>query len=274
MEKLIINNEGIFVQVYNDNLKRVELERVTSEIQYHYNDLLELSDDLTFGKLFEALEVFLDEFDRDFMADTRKWPLKPYFDWVKKDKKDEEQNLTEIFFEWVNDCMTTLDRKSGKNQTTWSSYLAMSALGKDESGEIITYSTSFVDLCDLKDLPVKIRKICTLDEYNSNSGETKKLFEYDSEVTFREFLSALFHEITFYGSPDTQKEERDEIFGKENFFDGMTEEEMMEQSTPFYEIQLEWLDEELKEALAEENFEWAKRVQDEIDLVKKENDLS
>lgn len=40
----------------------------------------------------------------------------------------------------------------------------------------------------------------------------------------------------------------------------------------FSKIQLEWLEEELQEALSEENYQWAKNVKKEIERVKKEED--
>jgi hypothetical protein len=256
MENIIISGDGIFVREFNENLKIVELVPISEELSYYYRDVVELSDDLTFGGLFAQLEPYLDKFESHFLAETRKWPLQPFFDAIKGDVK-EDLNFTEIQFSWTYDYYEYSNRKTGEVEKSLDEYIHVGALGQVDENGVGNYSISFVELNNIKNVPVKIIKDCSI----SKKYEKSPILEFEKEMNLRDLIGALFHEITFYGSPERTKEQLEILSEKCD----IGEESGM---IPWENIQLEWLEEELEEALEVENYEWAQRVRIEIEKLK------
>lgn len=260
MENIIISNDGIFIREFNDNLECWETNKISEELSYYYKDSVKLDPNLTFGGLFAQLEPYLFKLEEHFMSETRKWPLKPFFDAIKGEIK-EDLNFTEIQFSWSYDYFEYLDRKTGKTEKSLDNYIHLGALGVVDEHGIGNYSLSFVELNNIKNVPVKIIKECKI------SGKDRKtILEFEREMNLYEFIGALFNEITFYGSPTKAQEQLDILNERCNkVYD---ESELI----PWEDIQLEMLEEELLEALAEEDYEWAERVRLEMEKVKDKND--
>ena len=84
-----------------------------------------------------------------------------------------------------------------------------------------------------------------------------------------ELIACLFNEITFYGSPKTTEETSEELEESVKAIDGADRNDETK-FIPFSKIKLEWLEKELREALSEENYQWAENVRKEIERIKKE----
>ena len=264
--EITLNKNGLFTSEYDDNLKINKLTPIEN-LRYHYNDILVLSPGLTYGEVMSVLESHKDILETDFIADTRGWPLQPYFDWIKEEKT-EDLDFKHIDFEWINDCHSYMDRKRGVKETNLWTYLSMGAKGNDG----INYSLSFTSMNNLKDVPVVLTKECDLSIFDSEKGEMVNLLKYTHETKLREFIAALLSEITFYGDPENIKKQKEELVERSDELENLTPEELVEATTPWEVVQLGWLEDELKEALTEENYEWAGRVRDEISKVQKEYD--
>jgi len=273
MEIITIQNNGLFIKSFNENIKNYESSEVTSDIKYHYNDIVEFGEDLTLEGLFNTLEPFVDILNDDFSADTRKWPLKPFFDSIKNDPK-EKTEIKEVKFEWINECISYVDRKTGKQKSTLYNSLQMCGVGMNSKNEPEHYSLGFISLNDIKYAKLHAIKECSIEQYDSDTRERKIILEYEKDITLRELISTLLYEITFYGSPENMKQEEDhlkEMLKKsDEEFAQMIEENSFEKSTVIEDFQIEMLKDELQEALDEENFEWAKRVKEKIEQIQKE----
>ncbi len=257
MENIIITNDGFFVQEYNSNLNILEVLPISEELSYYYSNLVELSPDLTFGGLFKTLEPYIHKLEDHFLADTRKWPLLPYFEAIKSDVK-EDLGFMAIQFSWSYDYWEHFDRKAGKIEKYLDNYIHLNGLGEDPEHGIINYSLSFVELNNIKNVPVKIIRECQI--YGTDHKTI--VLEFEKDIKLRDFIGGLLHEITFYGSPDQMKEKSNILLERSKNFD-------ISESISWESIQLQWLAEELGEALEEEDYEWADRVRKEIEKVSK-----
>jgi len=261
MENLIIKKEGIFTHEFNENLKITEVVPLSQPLSYYYRDLVELEPDLTIGDLFQVLEPYLPKLEDHFRSETRGWPLQPFFESIKGEV-EEDLKFTEIQFSWTYQYFEYLDRKTGITDKSLENYIHISALGETDENGIENYSLSFIKLNNIKGVSVKIIKktqIC-----NGYSAKDP-ILEFEKGMNLFEFLGALFHEITFYGSPERAQEQLkildercDQIYGDSELI-------------PWETIQLEMLEEELVEALEIEDYEWAERVRLEIERIKDEN---
>lgn len=129
-------------------------------------------------------------------------------------------------------------------------------------------ATSFMDIQNLRDVPVMFDTHCEISVWNAETKQHNTLFAFEDGIALRELIACLFHEITFYGSPKHAKERSEELVKRAKETDRNDETKFI----PFSKIQLEWLEDELKEALSEENYQWAENVQEEIERIKKEKD--
>jgi hypothetical protein len=256
MDNVIITNDGLFIQEYNEDLEVLETNRIVKDLSFYYKNYVELSPDLTFGGLLNTLEPHINNLEEHFMADTRRWPLKPFFDCMKNDIT-EDLKFTEVNFSWIYEYYEHLNRRSGIVEKTMDEYIYLTAFGNDND----RYSISFIELNNLKNIPVKINNRCKV------YGTDRKtiILEFDKDIRLNEFISALLSEITLSGSPERMKNQLDFLI-KERF--NYDESELI----LWEDIQLEWLDKELETAISEEEHEWAERVRLKIEEVEKKKE--
>lgn len=271
-EVIHLKKDGFYISEYNENLKKTELVEIDNPFWYYYNHELILDKNITYGAIFSNLEPYLDKLEEHFLAETRGWKAKEWFDEIKKDKtKEEEVKFFEIRFGWHIDAHSIFDRETSEYDNSLIKYLSFSAMAKStetENGEE-RYGTSFIDIQNLRDLPVVFDKHCEISVWNPETKKNDVLFEYEDDITLRELIACLFNEITFYGGPKNTKEEWKEL---EKRLKETDEADRNDETKfiPFSKIQLEWLEEELQEALAAENYQWADNVRKEIERVKSE----
>lgn len=262
-----IKKDGFYSSEYNENLKKAELVKIDRPFWYYYNHELILDEGITFGDIFLNLEPYLDRLEEHFLAETRGWAMKEWFEELKKDKTEEDVEFFEIRFNWCIDAHTYFDRKTSEYENSLTKYLSFSAMAKSaesENGEE-RYATSFMDIQNLRDVPVVFDKHCEISIWNMETKKHDILFEFEDGITLRELIVCLFNEITFYGNPEHAKEQSEEL-------EKRVKETDETKSISFSEIQLEWLEDELQEALSEEDYHWAENVRKEIKRIKNEED--
>ncbi|MFB2119790.1 hypothetical protein [Parapedobacter sp. 2B3] len=268
-----LKKNGFYTSEYNENLKKAELVKIDRPFWYYYNHELILDEGITYGDVFSNLAPYLDKLEEHFLAETRGWKMKDWFEEIEKDKTKEDVKFFEIRFGWHIDAHTYFDRKTSKYDNSFTKYLGFSAIAKSaerENGEE-RYATSFVDIQNLRDVPVAFDKHCEISVWNAETKQHDTLFEFEDGITLRELIACLFNEITFYGDPKHTKEEFEKLeksIEETEEADGNDEAKFI----PFSNIQLEWLEEELQEALAEENYQWAENVRKEIKRIKEEDE--
>ena len=199
--------------------------------------------------------------------------MKLWFDEMKKEKTKDDGQFFEIRFAWHFDTFIYFNKKTSQNENSLSKYLTFSAMAKSDERENREerYSTSFSDIQNLRDLPVAFDYNCELSIWNPETKKLDILFTFEENITLRELIACLFNEITFYGDPESTNEQ------KEKLNESLKEYEDLDRNDetkfiPFSKIKLEWLEKELKEALSEENFEWAENVRKEIKRIENEED--
>ena len=268
-----LKKDGFYTSEFNENLKKPELVKIENPFWYYYNHQITLDDNITFGDLFSNLEPYLDKLEEHFLAETKGWKMKLWFDEMKKDKTKEDIQFFEIRFSWHFDPFFYLNRKTSQYENSLSKYLSFSAMEKSEEAESgeERYSTSFSDIQNLRDIPVVFDKNCEITIWNQETKKSDSLFKFEEEITLRDLIACLFNEITFYGDPEStqeQKEKLDESIKEIDSADRNDETKFI----PFSKIKLERLEKELQEALSEENFEWAENVRKEIKRIENEED--
>lgn len=266
-----LQKDGFYISEYNENLKKTELIKIENPFWYYYNHELVLGENIVYGDIFTNLEPYLGKLEEHFLADTKGWEMQDWFDEIKKEKTKEEVKFFEIRFSWYIDAFIHFDRKTSQNENSFDKYLSFSAIAKSTENEIEeeNYGISFIDIQNLRDIPVTFDRKCEIILWNPETKKRDNIFEFDTGITLREFIACLFHEITFYGSPKSTKNEwkkLEENIEEYNQYDKDDETKFI----PFSKIKLEWLEKELEEALSEENFQWAENVRKEIDQIKKE----
>lgn len=270
---IIINKKGIFTQKYNDNLKIHEIVSLDNPLPYYYKTSISFEEGTTFGDLMSHLEPHCKMLEEHFMSDTHLWPLKPFFDYIKSNEEEpiefeDKTVLKYLVFRWCAQCYEMIDRRTGKQDNSLDIYLHMSGLTEKDSEE--TYSLSFTSAKQMRELLMIQDNSCNISTLRE--GKMVDLFNFNRDITFGELLSCIFHELTFFGSPESQKEEMENIMKGHDEIKDMTDEERESDCIPFEEIQIEWLNEEMKEALSEENYEWAERVRVEIEKIKSKSE--
>lgn len=271
LDVIQLKKDGFYVSEYNENLKKAQLIKIDRPFWYYYNHELILEKGITFGNVFSNLEPYLEKLEEHFLAETRGWKAKEWFAEIKKDKTKEEVKFFEIRFGWHIDAHSYFNRKTSEYENSLEKYLNFSAMAKStetKNGEE-RYGTSFMDIQNLKDVPVVFDKHCEISLWNSKTKKNKVLFEYEKGIALREFIACLFHEITFYGDPKNTKEQSEELKKRIEEADEADRNDETK-FIPFSKIQLEWLEKELQEALAAENYQWAENVRKEIERVRNE----
>lgn len=268
-----LKKDGLYISDYNENLKKPELVKIDKPLWYYYNYELTLDDGITYGDLFSNLEPYLDKLEEHFLAETRGWKMKLWFEEIKKDKTKDEVQYFEIRFTWHFDTFIYFNKKTSQNENSLSKYLSFSAMVKSEEAENGEdhYSISFIDIQNLRDLPVVFDKNCELSIWNSETKKLDSLFRFEENITLRELIACLFNEITFYGDPESTDEQKEKLNERFKEYEDLDKNDKTN-FIPFSKIKLEWLEKELEEALAEENFEWAENVRKEIKKVQNEED--
>ncbi|WP_415060957.1 hypothetical protein [Flavobacterium sp.] len=268
MNEIELRKDGFYILEFNENLEKSEWIKIDQPFWYYYNHQLILEEEITFGEVFLNLEPYLEKLEEHFLAETKGCPMKDWFDEMKKKKTNSEHHFSEIRFYWEADAFSIFDRKTSQYENSLDIYLTFSAIESKGDNEE-KYGISFMNFQNFRDVPIALTKDCSIKVFNRETKEYKTLFEFEKEISLREFIACLFNEITFFGSPKTTKEEFEKL---ENRIETSKKDDRNDETKfiPFYKIQLEWLEKELEEALSQENFEWAENVTKEIKKVKNE----
>ncbi len=266
-----LKKDGFYISEYNENLKIAESVKIDKPFWYYYKYDLTFDDGITFGDIFTNLEPYLDRLEEHFLAETKGWKMKDWFEEIKKEKTKEEIKFFEIRFSWSINANIYFNRKTSQYSNSLSKYLIFSAITKSEESETGEewHTTSFINIQNLRDIPIAVNRHCEISVWNSETENNDTLFKFEDGISLRELITCLFHEITFHGSPKRTKEEFEKLEKQTKEMDKIdwNDETMF---IPFSEIQLEWLEDELKEALFVENYQWAENVRKEIERIKKE----
>jgi hypothetical protein len=261
MNVIILKKDGLYIREYNEELDKNQELKINKPISYYYLHEVELEEGFNFYDFFNILNPFINKFDEHFMSSTRGWPLKDWFDsMLEKDVKKHE-NIDSIKFRWISEKNNYYFREDDTTEVNLDTYLHLSGWSEKEN---CSYSLNFLELNSVRNCPMILDLNCVINEFNEEQSKYVEIFEYTKPINLHKLLSCVFNEITFFGSPKTSKNKLEDLLG--NLESIKNEDETF---VDFKEFELNQLEEELKEAIDSENFEWAERVKKEIEKIKK-----
>ena len=219
----LMRDKIIYTNHYNpecDEYVRKEVDRLCP----YLNETVELSEDFTFGDLFNLIEREVDVFDVIFSSHLGHHSLQLWIDEIKHivPKMENEIDYLEIYRcgeYWGKDCDGDIELSVG-----------FSGVGKKEDDP--SYGVGFTPLHDLKYLPLRLNDDFEISEVKAPLriilflvrllkkigiplGKWDNPFNHTyikgkTKFSVYELISAILYEISFYGDPV----ERDELLVK------------------------------------------------------------
>lgn len=262
---LVIKNGQILQQIYNDNLKIQELKPLENSLNHYYNESLIFSEDLNLEGFFDALYPHFKQLDVDFIAYTNGFTLKEYYEDLKKEINPEENNkeISHIEFYHCYCIHSHLDLMSGKTEITVDDYTSYH--GKNVNPEECNYSLSLSGLNSLKHLKLTLEKSYDIHMYDFEATEKHKILVKDviKDWNLHEILASFLNELTFHGHPQDIKNFSESLeISSEELKTALDNDE--EVSIPIESLLITWLEEDLKKAEEQQNFEACERIKNKI----------
>ena len=199
----------------------------------HLCEPVVLEDGFTLKDLFSIIkETETDLIEKVFGSFLGHYPLKSFIDEAIDGETvidNDPDKLVEITLTWNSFIV--------EDTTEFQLYTHMHL-----TGESSTYSTAFVKLNEIRDLPIILNKKIDMCVESEDSNKHKILFSREMEFTVYDLLRTILYEISFYGGPS----ERDSM--AKSLLENMSEDgcEMKDNET---------MEDFLKRALEEEENE-------------------
>jgi len=246
-----------FVKIYNDKItvshwddeEEIWKENNISEIDVSFYRLFRhivyFDRNLTIKGFLEQLKPYKEIIDNVFISSSGGFKLDNYLNNLDKNP-DEESNLSYIeFYRSVEIWDDEL-----------SEYCAYHGIVE---GEKMTYSLSFTEIKNFKHLFFKLNTDYEIYDYNKKEKINKPILSCKKDFTFYEVIEGFIYELTFFGTPDDQKEKEKEIFDEvEKIKSGEIK------TSPIEELILKTLEEDLENAISSESYEEADKLKKEI----------
>lgn len=275
---IIIKNNQILQEVWNDNLEIHELKDLDKPLNYFYNESLKFDELLNLEGFFDALSPHFNLLDIDFIAYTRGFTLKEYYDELKT-QPNSECNNSEIkciqFYKCYN-MHSYMDLMTGKVEITVDDYVSYH--GKNVDPKECNYGLSFSGLNNIKYLPITLEETYDICIFDSEATEKFKTLVKGviKDWNLHEVLVAFLNELTFHGHPSDSKAFSESLdVSSEELQQAIERGE--EVGEPIESLLITWLEADLKKAVESQNFEACERIKNKIkkhkeDLNKKEDE--
>ena len=197
------------------------VERDVALLYPYLNERVVLSEDFTFGDLFNHLDKDRPEFDLIFSSCLGHHSLQLWFDEIRKpgSEKDDEIDYLEIY-RWGE-------------YWSWGNIDLSIGISGISSNVEYTYGIGFTPLNELKHLPLRLNEnfgisevkippriimFCArmLKKLGIPVGKWNNPFEHTyvkgkAEFTVYELITAVLYEISFYGDPEKRDEKMEEL---------------------------------------------------------------
>lgn len=202
-EGIIINKESIIHSYWDtENGGRKEEEILSSELICHLWENVQLSDDVTLGRIFDIVETNIDLWE--LITGDR---IRPIITESKKEFNGSGELISlEIYWDVEHDA----------EYKTLTLSPMFHAIGKPTEGDClpeelkgyIYYGISFSSNNYLKILPIKLNRNFKI--YSSDNCRDLKNFD-NKEFRVLEMMKAIFYELTWFGTPEEREKKHDEI---------------------------------------------------------------
>lgn len=264
-----MNNNTI--KFYNDKITTFEydekkqdwveveiLKEHPEEITKYFDDDVIFDEELTFGNFIKLLLPAEKELNYVFFSFINGWPLKVFAEEMEKEPTSDAVYESIEFFWICNSVEGKLD--------FYGSLQGWPLEEKRESDYDGPYGLDFVKMNDLKNAKLVVNNQFILFETNEAGVITDKgvLFSGELEWTLHQALSALFREISYYGSPENRDTIIKEVDNKMKMYS--------EGEVDFEEedvAKLALLKERMEEALDEEDYKMASKLKKKIEEINK-----
>lgn len=262
-EKVIFTNNSMVVGYYNTHSKDYVSEKIDSDFK-EFNTLLdcevEFHENLTVEAFLNHIKPFINEIQYILNPYIGKCDLKEFFDLMEKPNNNKIENhvdYVEMFWHCeIWETLNILNNKSESDFSIWGGYHGV-PLNKED----IKLSFGLTPLNEWKHYKFKLNDnlICYK---NSENSYHQLVFESTMKWKFFDVLKHFFYELTFYGSLSDIEEFKKSI--EDYVHTDIDEAEQIDK------LEIEYLEEELKELLENEEYEKAAIIQKEINELKKQ----
>ena len=262
-EKIIFTNNSMIVGYYNTNYKDYVSEKIDGDFK-EFNTLLDCEvkfhENLTVEAFLNHIKPFISEIQYILKPYIGKCDLKEFFDLMDKpNNTTSKQDVDYVEMFWHCEIWETLDILNNKTESDfslWGGYHGV-PLNKED----INLSFGLTPLNEWKHYKFRLNDslICYK---NSENSYHQTVFETTMKWKLFDVLKYFFYELTFYGS----------ISDIEEFKKNIEELSIPENNEIIYldELKVEFLEQELKELLENEEYEKAAIIQKEINELKKQ----
>jgi len=250
---LTIANDGLFYSEFEE----AKDKKIISDdsFLYYLSDDVTFSDDLTFGRLFELFIKNKDTLNMIFSRSMGNYKIDDFiedFEGIPKEEKNFYLTISAVP-DLYKDEITIYYAFGGFNET-----------------EKIGYSISFSKLCDLKNLIIKIDNNFDIIKI-STKGKVKEILKSKiTNIRLFDVIQSILNEISFYGNPENREEIAEELVNQSDIIDEAIKNGTIDKITkPWNEVKIELEQHSLDEAIKEENYEEAAKIQKKINKLKK-----
>jgi hypothetical protein len=274
---IVFTKKGLKLRTEDENLKVQVLIDIPvygdcgewgtpDHINYCYDQDVEFEEGLTVEDFMNCLQPYFDTIDSHFIAYTRGYKIKQFFDLMQKPSvRNSDDRVSHIELHWISEISQYNNLAEGKMEIDFGYYGSYHGVPTNKDDYYIGYSLSPIN--DWKHLQFKINSEMKCTTFIN--GKRQTLFIADKKWKLYDVIRHFFYELTWHGSP-TQVDELVEDLSKKS-------EEIMSGEAELVELDLndfiiKGLERDKEEELKKENFEGVKRIQDEIDRLKKENE--
>ncbi len=273
--KIIINNGSIDVIRWNLDLRINQTEPITSEkFPWHYDDTVEFAEDLTVEGFMHALEPFFDIIDSQFIAYTRDYKIREYYNQMfmplkepLKDDAYDDNEISHVELYWASEITEYEDLSAGKTDIDFELYASFHGVSKSDGPN---YGLSMSPINEWKHYLIKLNHNIHCTKFQNNPGKPSEfitVFKADKLFRLHDVLRYFFFELTWYGYPSDAKEFSDHLV---EISENINEADFVEFDID--QMLIDSLETELQTAIEEDNFEGASRIRDRIALIKEKKE--
>lgn len=202
------------IKVTKQGFKRYEWEK-QQEVEKSFNTFnalhqsVEIDVDVILGDVFSF--VAEDPILRNFISNYSSCNVDAFYaEWINRTTSVYEP-AGEMDYCFIRPIFTIENKKNGKyNSEVGKTY---DFCGYNSKNPEESYSLSFDPISNIGHLPIKLGKGIV----HTSNWEGKKLIDssiiknYDTNITFLEFLDAIFYDISFYGDPKDRDKVKDDL---------------------------------------------------------------
>jgi len=280
MNLITLKSDGFYIfqkpEDKKEELISVNINETDKPISFYTNYFIEVESNVTIENFMNILMQYEDDIDFLYMGYTKGKPLRPYYEQMQEEVKN-ESDVDFIEFCWATDYfdfgddfpadLTLLPDLIGVNKKCL----------EEESDDSPYYTMAITPLNEWKNAPIHIDKMVEYINYIYMPKENPRfeiLMNGNKEWHLHDFIQSFLQEITVHGSPEEKKVYCKELIKKRDEFFERGEELVLVDNGADWEAKSEMFDEKelkrkMKQYVENDEFEKAQEIKDKLDKIKK-----